>query len=67
MQDVASKLGHINTRYNDMRSERDNFLNEWLTCDLQYEANTHEDERGNLHINTPMEQNMIEMELGRTS
>jgi hypothetical protein len=60
-------LWHINKRYNDMRSERDKFLVEWETDDLQYEAETYEDNMWNLHVNTPMEQNLTEMELWRTA
>lgn len=55
------------TRYEQMRSERDRFLDEWSTCDLQFEAEVYEDNFGNLHVNSPLEQNLIEMELGRTS
>jgi hypothetical protein len=54
-------------RIDEMLSESDKFHEEWDTCDLQYEANTYEDVYGNLHVNTPLEQNLIEMDLGRTA
>jgi hypothetical protein len=54
-------------RIDEMLSESDKFREEWNTCDLQYEANTYEDIYGNLHVNTPLEQNLIEMDLGRTA
>lgn len=60
-------LGIVLKRYNDMRSERDRFLSEWDVCDLQFEADTYEDNFGKLYVNNPIEQNLIEMELGRTS
>lgn len=54
-------------RINDMLADREPFMSERDTCDLQYEANVYEDNYGNLHVNTPLEQNLIEMELWRTS
>lgn len=60
-------LSHINTRIEDMKSERDKFLPERDLCDIQYEAEVYEDNRGKLYVNTPMEQWLVEMELWRTS
>lgn len=60
-------LSDILKREQDMRAERDRFLDERSTCDLQYEAETYEDDFGNLYVNSCMEQNLMEMELGRTS
>lgn len=66
-QEKVDILQKVLTRYNDMKSERDRFLNEWDICDLQFEAETYEDNFGKLYVNNPIEQNLIEMELGRTS
>lgn len=60
-------LSHINTRIEDMKSERDKFLPERDLCDIQYEAEVYEDNRGKLYVNTPMEQWLVEMELWRTA
>lgn len=50
-----------------MIADREPFMPERETCDLQYESNVYEDNYGNLHVNTPIEQNLVEMELWRTS
>jgi hypothetical protein len=60
-------LGRVIKRYDEMRSERDRFLSEWDLCDIQFEAETFEDQNGKLYVNNPIEQNLIEMELGRTA
>jgi hypothetical protein len=60
-------LQHVLKRYNDMKAEQDKFINERDLCDLQFESETFEDANGKLYVNQPLEQNLIEMELGRTS
>jgi hypothetical protein len=50
-----------------MKSEQDKFIDERDLCDLQFESETFEDANGKLYVNQPLEQNLIEMELGRTS
>jgi len=60
-------LQHVLKRYNDMKSEQDKFIDERDLCDLQFESETFEDANGKLYVNQPLEQNLIEMELGRTS
>lgn len=60
-------LSHINQRISDMKAERDKFLPEWDMCDIQYEAEVYEDNFWKLYVNDNMEQNLTEMELGRTA
>jgi hypothetical protein len=60
-------LQHVLKRYNDMKVEQDKFINERDLCDLQFESEAFEDANGKLYVNQPLEQNLIEMELGRTS
>ncbi len=67
MIDKAEQLSRINKRIEDMKTERDKFLSERDICDLQYEAEVYEDNRGKLYVNTPMEQWLVEMELWRTA
>lgn len=64
---MSNTLQKVIKRYEDMRSERDRFLDERDLCDVQFEAETYEDQNGKLYVNNPIEQNLIEMELGRTS
>lgn len=60
-------LSHINQRISEMKAERDKFLPEWDMCDIQYEAEVYEDNFWKLYVNDNMEQNLTEMELGRTA
>lgn len=60
-------LTRIKKRINEMKAERDKFLPERDMCDAQYDADVYEDNFGKLYVNTPMEQGLIEMDLGRTA
>lgn len=56
------------TRYDKMDSERSNFEADWDTCDIQFNANTFEDPiTGELIVNINIEQQLQDVELGRTS
>ena len=51
-----------------MDSERQNFESDWDTCDIQFNANTFEDPiTGELIVNINIEQQLQDVELGRTS
>lgn len=63
-EDTLSKLTR---RFDDMRSERANFEQEWDVCDAQFAAEVIEDNDGKLLINDTMEQDLIEQYVGRTA
>ena len=61
-------LQTVLTRYDKMDSERQNFESDWDTCDIQFNANTFEDPiTGELIVNINIEQQLQDVELGRTS
>lgn len=60
-------LAYFQKRFSEMDSERKNWQTERYTCDKQYEANVTQDNNGKVYINNPLEQDLIEMEVGRTS
>lgn len=60
-------LSHLIERFDDMRSERENFEAERDVCDAQFAAEVIEDNDGKLLINDTMEQDLIEQYVGRTA
>lgn len=56
---------HIIQRVNQMEAERSERLDERAMCENQYEAPILVDNEGNFLPNSPIEQNIIEMEWGR--
>jgi hypothetical protein len=65
--DKMDTLSHFNKRFNEMDAERSNWIQERETCDAQYEAEVYEDNMGKVNINNPLEQDLVEMETGRTA
>ncbi len=56
---------HIISRINNMEAERSVWLDEWAMCENQYEAPILIDNEWNFLPNSPLEQNIIEMEWWR--
>lgn len=65
---VSGNLQTVVKRFDDMRGARSQFENDWDTCDIQFRANTFEDPVSwELIVNINVEQQLVDMELGRTS
>jgi hypothetical protein len=63
--DKKDLLQHYLTRRNRMRGQRSKFEAVRDMCDRQVEAQTYYDNSGKFIVNVPMEQNLIEMSMGR--
>ena len=63
----AELLTHIQTRFSDMRSEREPFEAERDYIDAQVNSKSFYDNDGRLIVNSAVEQNLLEIHKGRTS
>lgn len=65
--DSTEVLANYEKRFTDMDAERSKRRSEWEMCDDQYEAAVSIANDGRLISNSPVEQSLIEMEIGRTA